>query len=446
MDVAGHADRIIEIRDGGLLSDRLCREPVATAQTQSVVNDASTGRLAGFQRRLAEAFPMALRSMVAHRVRTFLTMLGIIIGIAAVVAVVGLGKGTRLKVLAEISDLGASTLSIFPGRGWGDERADRITTLVVSDADALSAQNYIDSATPQISTSTRVRFGRTSVTANVDGVGQDYFRVNGLTVVRGTGFSAGSVAERRQEAVIDDRAASTLFPGGESPLGKIIMVGPVPVVIIGTVARRVGTPGDKTLQIYLPYTALAGRLLGPATSLAGLTVRIKENVDTVVAERAIVGLMSRRHGTKDFFVFNSDQLRRTMEKTSRTMTLLISSVAVISLIVGGIGVMNIMLVSVTERTREIGLRMAVGARRLDIMLQFLIEAVTICIAGSVLGVGLALGVAAAFGRPGSEFPMVISADAVLAACLVALLIGVFFGFLPARNASRLDPVDALSRE
>jgi macrolide transport system ATP-binding/permease protein len=191
---------------------------------------------------------------------------------------------------------------------------------------------------------------------------------------------------------------------------------------------------------------LNGRLLGAATSLAGLTVRVADGIDTSVAERAIVGLMTRRHGAKDFFVFNSDQLRKALTRTSQTMTLLISSVAVISLIVGGIGVMNIMLVSVTERTREIGLRMAVGARRLDIMLQFLIESVTICIAGSILGVALALGVGLAFGGQGSDFPMIFSLNSVIAACFTALLIGLVFGFLPARNASRLDPVDALSRE
>ncbi|OKH88120.1 MacB family efflux pump subunit [Thalassospira sp. TSL5-1] len=445
MEVAAHADRIIEIRDGQVLTDRRCRESVCDAASYSFASLGSVGLLSGFHRRFAEAFPMALRSMAAHRVRTFLTMLGIIIGIAAVVAVVGLGEGTRQKVLAEISEFGASTLSIYPGRGWDDERADSITTLVVSDAEALAAQNYIDSVTPLVSTSTRIRFGRTSMSANIDGVGQDYFRVNGLRIVRGAGFSADSIAGRRQEAVIDDRAASRLFPGGESPIGKVIMVDLVPVVIIGTVAQRSGMSG-KTLQIYLPYTAVTGRLLGAATSLAGLIVRISDNVDTVVAERAIVGFMSRRHGTQDFFVFNSDQLRRIMQKTSGTMTLLISSVAVISLVVGGIGVMNIMLVSVTERTREIGLRMAVGARRMDIMLQFLIEAVTICIAGSLLGIGLALVAATAFGGQDSQFPMIISINAIFFACLSALAIGVVFGFLPARNASRLDPVDALSRE
>ena len=445
MEVAAHADRIIEIRDGLVLSDKRCRATAIDAPSPSFVNSEPVGVLAGFHRRFSEAFPMALRSLAAHRVRTFLTMLGIIIGIAAVVSVVGLGEGTRQRVLAEISELGASTLSIFPGHGWDDERVDSIRTLVVSDAEALSAQNYIDSVTPLVSTSTRIRVGRSSMSANIDGVGADYFRVNGLRIVRGNGFSADSIAERRQEAVIEERAVSTLFPGNQSPLGKIVMIDRLPVVIIGTVTSRSGMSG-KTLQMYLPYTAVAGRLLGAATSLAGLTVRISDNIDTIIAERAIVGLLTRRHGTQDFFVFNSDQLRRILEKTSQKMTLLISSVAVISLIVGGIGVMNIMLVSVTERTGEIGLRMAVGARSIDIMLQFLIEAVTICIAGSFLGVGLAFATAIAFGGEDSQFPMIISFDAILFACLVALLIGLAFGFLPARNASRLDPVVALSRE
>ena len=445
MNVAGHADRVIELRDGLVLSDRRTRDTAVVAPS-ALGASKPAGMMAGFRRRLAEAFPMALRSMAAHRVRTFLTMLGIIIGIAAVVAVVGLGEGSRQKVLAQISELGASTLSVYPGRDWGDERAATITTLNVSDADALSAQTYIDSVTPLVSTVARVRVGRISANANVNGVGENYFRVNGLKLLRGHGFSSESVAERRQEAVLDDRAAGALFPGGESPLGQTITIDRVPVVVIGVIARSSGMSGDKSLQVYLPYTSVTGRLLGPATSLAGLTVRIADKVDTSIAERAIVGLLTRRHGLQDFFVFNSDQLRKTLENTSRTMTLLISSVAIISLVVGGIGVMNIMLVSVTERTREIGLRMAVGARRIDIMLQFLIEAVTICIAGSILGVGLALGIAAIFGRPGSEFAMIISLDAILAACLVALLIGLVFGFLPARNASRLDPVEALSRE
>ncbi|WP_149760595.1 MacB family efflux pump subunit [Neomesorhizobium albiziae] len=446
MEVAGHADRIIEIRDGVILSDRRTRDQKTDAQALTFHDGRPVGALSAFRHRLAEALPMAIRSMAAHRVRTFLTMLGIIIGIAAVVAVVGIGEGTRQKVLAEISELGASTLAILPGSHWGDERSSSITTLVVSDADALAAQTYVDSVTPEVQTSAKIRFGRISVAADVIGVGQDYFRVNGLKRLKGSFFSAETISERRQEAVIDDRTAATLFPGGESPLGKIFMIGRVPIVTIGVSARPSSSSGGRSLQVYLPFTGMTGRLLGAGTSLAALTVRVADSVDTTVAERAVVGLMTRRHGTKDFFVFNSDQVRKTIERISQKMSLLISSVAVISLVVGGIGVMNIMLVSVTERTREIGLRMAVGARRIDIMLQFLIEAVTICIAGSILGVALALGIATVLGGPGSKFPMIITANAIVAACLVALWIGLTFGFLPARNASRLDPVDALSRE
>ncbi|MFJ1311457.1 MacB family efflux pump subunit [Agrobacterium sp. P15N1-A] len=446
MEVASHTDRIIEIRDGLILSDRRIHDPSPVGFAPPFDDSSALGVLTGFQRRLTEAFPMALRSMAAHRLRTFLTMLSIIIGIAAVVAVAGLGEGSRQKVLAQISQLGASTLAIFPGRYWGDERAANITTLVASDAAALAAQNYVDSVTPEVSTSGKLRVGRISVNANVNGIGSSYFQVNGRSFVRGATFSKKSVAERRQEVIIDDRVATALFPDGASPLGQVMMIDRMPVIVVGVVARRSGMGADKTLQVYLPYTGLTGRLLGPATSLTSLTVRIDDKIDTAVAERAIVGLMTRRHGTKDFFIFNSDQMRRTIEGASQTMALLISLVALIALIVGGIGVMNIMLVSVTERTREIGLRMAVGARRIDILLQFLIEAVMICIAGSILGVGLALGVAGLLGGAGGQFPMVISIPAILAACLVALAIGLLFGFLPARNASRLDPVDALSRE
>lgn len=443
-EIAKHADRVIEISDGSIISDRRTHEREPTIPILPAARRRQVSPLTSFWRRLADAFPMALRSMAAHRVRTFLTMLGIVIGIAAVVTVVGIGEGTRQKVLSQISDLGASTLSIYPGQDWGDERAASITTLVVSDAEALSAQSYIDSVTPLVSASSRIRFGRMTVSATINGVGQDYFRVNGLKVVQGRAFSGESVSERRQEAVIDDKTARALFQGNESAIGKTIMIDLMPAVVIGTVAR-VGSNG-KSLEVYLPYTTVTARLLGPATSLAGMTIRIADTVDTVVAERAIVGLMTRRHGTRDFFVFNNDQMRKTLESASRTMALLISSVAVISLIVGGIGVMNIMLVSVTERTKEIGLRMAVGARRIDIMLQFLIEAVTICIAGSILGVCLALGVAFILGGPGSEFPIILSTNAILAACLVSLLIGIVFGFLPARNAARLDPVYALARD
>lgn len=447
LQIAETADRVIEISDGRVRADRNLRAtdvrvPARTTSPAPV----PAGRGAQLRRRLADAIPMALRSMAAHRVRTALTMLGIVIGIAAVVSVVGLGEGSRRKVLAQISELGASTLSVFPGRGWDDEKAATITSLVVADAEALAAQSYVGAVTPWISGVARVQSDHASVSVNVNGVGEEYFRVNGLKMLQGRRFLADSIAERRQEVVLDDRTAATLFPRKERPIGRVLMVERMAAVVVGVVARPRSAFSDKSLQLYMPYTCAAGRLAGPGTSLAGLTVRVRDGVDTAFAERAVVGLLQRRHGLKDFFVFNSDQLRKTLESASRSMSLLISAVAVIALIVGGIGVMNIMLVSVSERTREIGLRMAVGARRLDILLQFLIESICICVAGSFAGIAVALGVRAVAGGVEGDFPMVISAGAILAACLVALVIGLAFGFLPARNAARLEPVDALSRE
>ncbi|QND62383.1 MacB family efflux pump subunit [Mesorhizobium huakuii] len=445
MEIASHADRIIEIREGVILSDRRTRDR-KTDGPPALHDSRPVGSLSAFRRRLVEAFPMAIRSMATDRVRTFLTMLSIIIGIAAVVTAFGFGEGARQELLRQLGGFGASTLEISPGRHFGDKGASSIKALVVSDADALADQSYVDSVTPEVRTSAQIRFGHTSVAATVTGVGQDYLKVNALKLLKGSFFSAEAITERSQEAVINDRMAATLFPNDESPLGNILLIGRVPVVIIGVFAPPPALRFDSSPKILLPYTAVKGRLEGAGPSLHALTVRVADSVDTTVAERAVVGLMTRRHGTKDFTVFNQDQWRKSVEHTSQTMWQLTSSLAAISLVVGGIGVMNMMLITVTERTREIGLRMAVGARRIDIMLQFLIEAVTMCIAGSILGVALALGIATVLGEPGSEFPIIISVKAIVAACAVALWMGLTFGFLPARNASRLNPVDALSRD
>ncbi|MES0139433.1 MacB family efflux pump subunit [Mesorhizobium sp. M0016] len=444
MAVAGHADRIIEIREGVILSDRRTRDQ-KTDGPPAFHDSKPAPTLSALRRRLVEAFPMAIRSMATERVRTFLTMLSITIGIAAVVAAVGFGEGARQHLLDQFGGFAASTLVISPGRDWEDKGASSIKTLVASDADALAEQPYVDSVTPEVPTSAQIRFGHISVTATIRGVGQDYVKVNALKLVKGSFFSAEAVFERRQEAVINDRMAATLFPNEESPLGNIFLIGRVPVVVIGIFSPPPAFQFNS-LEVLLPYTTVKGRLESTDSSFDALRLRVVDSVDTIVAERAVVDLITRRHGTKDFTVANYDQWRKSLERASQIMWQLTSSLAAISLGVGGLGVMNMMLISVTERTREIGLRMAVGARRIDIMLQFLIEAVTMCIAGSILGVALALGIATAFGGPGSEFPMIISAKAIFAACAVALCIGLTFGFLPARNAARLNPVDALSRD
>jgi len=219
----------------------------------------------------------------------------------------------------------------------------------------------------------------------------------------------------------------------------------VPVRVVGvTKAQESAFSMGDNLNVWVPYTTAMRRLLGQ-NYLRSITVRVKDDVPSVVAEKGITAVLAQRHGAQDFFARNSDSIRQTIESTTQTMTLLISSIAVISLIVGGIGVMNIMLVSVTERTQEIGVRMAVGARQGDILRQFLIEAVLVCLLGGILGIALALGIGQIFKQVGGTFQMMYSTTSIVMAFGVSSLIGVVFGFLPARNAARLDPVDALSR-
>ncbi len=470
--VAANANRIIEIRDGSIIDDRRTdrqsaennennnsnnNDSSATPTEQSarqLQHDASSNTparsasrpLFGFFDRFKEAALMATRAMLAHRTRTFLTMLGIIIGIASVVSVVALGEGSRQKILEDISSMGTNTIDIFPGKGWGDRRASSIRTLTAADAEVLAQQPYVDSVTPRVSTAVTVRLGNNSVSAQVQGVGEQYFQVKGISMDLGKQFDRQAVNEYAQEAVIDPNTRKTLFGENTNPIGQVIMLGNVPVRIIGVSKAQSSAFGnDENLNIWVPYTTVLSRMLGQ-TYVRNITVRVSDSVSSQAAEQGITKILTQRHGTQDFYISNSDTIRQTIESTTRTITLLVSMIAVISLIVGGIGVMNIMLVSVTERTQEIGVRMAVGARQSDIMQQFLIEAVMVCLLGGLLGVGLALAIGAIFDHFVKDFSMAFSLTSIIAAFTCSTLIGMIFGFLPAKNAAKLDPVVALSRE
>jgi macrolide transport system ATP-binding/permease protein len=448
MEVAEHCQRIIEIRDGVITGDRSGagaglaeQSPLPISQRQhedgfSAVMDS-----------LNEAFRMALLAMNAHRMRTFLTMLGIIIGIASVVCVVALGEGSRQKVLANISSIGTNTLEIMPGTGFGDMRSGAVRTLTVSDASALAKQAYTDSVTPSVSTSATLRYGNTAASGTVNGVGEQYFRVRGLTLDNGRLFDADDVTALAQATVIDQNTLTTFFDGKtQNALGKVLLLGDVPVRVVGVLKKSTGFgPNTDSVNVYVPYTAVNARMLG-TTTLRSVTLRVKDTTESSTAESAVTTLLTQRHGAKDFFIINTDQIRQTITATTATLTILISVIAVISLVVGGIGVMNIMLVSVTERTSEIGVRMAVGARQRDILQQFLIEAVLVCLMGGVLGILAALCFGAVFALFSTDFTLVYSPASIVAAVLCSTLIGVVFGYLPARNAARLDPVTALARD
>jgi macrolide transport system ATP-binding/permease protein len=451
-NVAKNATRIIEISDGNIISDlpnvpETNDEPLEKQELQPAIKKRTPAWRSAADR-LSEAFRMALLAMNAHRMRTFLTMLGIIIGIASVVSVVALGNGSQKQILENISSLGTNTITVYQGRGFGDNsRSAQVKTLVPADATALSEQPYVDGVSPTVSSSVTARFKDTEASATVNGVSADYFYVKGLTFASGQPFDQESVTEQSQDVVIDDNTKKTFFSDGTDPVGQVILLGSVPSRIIGVVEAQTGMMGNNdSLNVYLPYSTVMSRMLGQA-NVRSIIVRVKDEYPSAAAENAILNLLVQRHGAQDVFTQNSDSIRETIQQTTQTMTLLVSAIAVISLVVGGIGVMNIMLVSVTERTQEIGVRMAVGARQSDILQQFLIEAVLVCILGGILGVLLSLGIGQIISHfAGDTFQMAYSTTSIAAAFICSSMIGIVFGFIPARNAAQLNPVDALSRE
>ncbi|MEZ9781143.1 MacB family efflux pump subunit [Vibrio cyclitrophicus] len=476
--IAASAERVIEISDGEIVSDirsdasndsastecsttahsAVASSKVVSSTVASSVTDDSSTRIEEKQSTnkpiskpfsaqwfsVVEAFKMSLSAMGSHRLRTFLTMLGIIIGIASVVSVVAIGNGSQAQVLSRMASMGTNTIEIKPGSGLGDRRAGRVRTLTASDANALTNLSFVDSVTPTVRVNVAVRYGNEAVTAEVQGVGPDYFRVRGFDVAQGQLFDDGSIDALEQVAVIDNNTLNDLFPDGEA-LGKVIFLGRLPVRIIAvTEAREMAFGNSDALNVWLPYSTVNSRIYSQ-NYVNDITVRVSDEVSSTAAEQAIINLIKMRHGVEDFFTVNTDTVRENIEQTSSTMTLLISAIAFISLVVGGIGVMNIMLVSVTERTREIGIRMAVGARQADILRQFLIEAVLVCLCGGALGIGLAYAVGLIVSSTSSGLSMIYSTNSIIAAFICSTLIGVLFGFLPARNAAKLNPVDALSR-
>lgn len=451
MSVAQKAERIIEISDGEILSDRPIKPTeLAKGRADDVATEVFSTRKIGIIRsfldRFHEAFRMALLSMNAHRMRTFLTMLGVIIGIAAVVSMVALGNGTQKQILENINSLGSNTLNIYAGKSFADMRSGKVTTLVDSDAVALSQQPYADGVTPTVTTSTTVRYGSLESNVTVYGVSDQYFAAQGAKLVEGKFFDAESVLARTTELVIEKQAVTTLFPDThDSPIGQVVLVGKVPTRIVGVIELQQMGPKSDTLQFYLPYTTVQTRFLGNNT-VRSITLKVADNVDSRLAEEAVKRFLIMRHGAEDFFIRNSDEFREQVMASTRVLTLLVASIAFISLLVGGIGVMNIMLVTVSERINEIGVRMAVGARQSDILQQFLIESILVCLIGGALGILFGLSVGWIFAVSGAPFKLVYSTGSIMIAFIFSTLIGIGFGFLPARNASKLDPVAALSRD
>ncbi|AAP95897.1 macrolide ABC transporter permease/ATP-binding protein MacB [[Haemophilus] ducreyi] len=391
----------------------------------------------------AESFFMAFNMMMAHKIRTFLTMLGIIIGIIAVVFVIALGEGTKKKVLDEFSSLGNNTIDIFPGK-WGDE-SDNVHTLNMEDLELLYQQPYVQRATPVLLHIAKARYLNKTMRSLINGVSHDFFMLKNYQLVTGRLFDQNDLTLSQPVGVIDKKSAKLLFDM-DDPINKIIFIDDIPLSIIGVVeSSSLQQNSGKEILIWIPHSTMATRILNQSY-IQQISVQLQPNVSPLKSDKAIIDLLTIKHGQKDFYTFSSSRFLQSLNKTTQALTLMISSIAFISLIVGGIGIMNIMLVSVIERTKEIGIRIAVGAKERDIRFQFLIESTMVSLIGGCIGVGCALLFGGLFSLAETSIKIQFTLSSFLIAFLCSSMIGIVFGYFPARNAAKLRPVDALSRE
>lgn len=452
--VAAYAHRIVEFADGRIVSDLPAAEsrptslaaestPILARDEAEAPNESEAAPWA----RLAEAGRMAVLALLTHRLRTALTLLGIVIGIISVVTMVALGEAAHRFLADDLQGLTTNTLEIYPGKDWGDPDQLGIRTLVASDVEALRRQSYVKEASPIVAQSTLLRYRALGGSGSVKGVSGGYFAAVGLPIEQGATFDRSDIDRQAQVVVIDDNVKRRFF-GSTNPLGATIYVGKLPFIVIGVTGHNYQqeSRGGARLNVWVPYTTASARLLG-RSHLDSIVVALRDGEAPQLAEDRMTPLMTKRHRVKDFMVFNLAERIRSGVVLFETMSLLLAAIGVVSLTVGGVGVMNIMLVSVAERSHEIGVRVAVGARQSDIRSQFLIESVLVCLIGAALGVALSyiVCVVAGYFLP-PKWEMWLSPSAVTAAVVSATVTGVIFGYAPARNAARLDPVEALVRD
>ena len=444
-NIAAEAGRVVTLADGRVVSD-------TGGDGESFAPLSATGPLEGIPERVTgaladagEAVKMALRSLRANLFRSLLTLLGIVIGVGSVVAMLAIGDGAKREVLTRIQALGTNLLVVRPGapnlRGSGGA----IATLTSDDALEIAKLDNVRAAVPELGGGVTARFGNADYQTAATATSEMYPLARDWPMASGIFFGAGEVKSYVPVAALGRTVVDNLFPPGFDPVGAYVLINNIPFQVIGVMAAKGATPfgSDMDDVVFVPLTTGSLRLFG-IRHLRAIVVQVEDVTAIDETQARIHSVLLARHRLVDFQIRNLAAFLETAAQTQTTLTLLLGSIAAISLLVGGIGVMNIMLVSVTERTREIGIRMATGARAWNIMLQFITEALVVCAVGGVLGVlgGLATALTAeSFGRP-----IVLSLPPVLLAFGCAFATGIVSGFMPARKAANLDPVVALSAE
>lgn len=400
-------------------------------------------------------FKIALRALANNKLRAFLTMLGIIIGVASVIAMLAIGQGSKKSIQQQISEMGSNMIMIHPGaemRGGVRQDPSAMQTLKLENYEKLSEEcTYLSGISPNVSSSGQLVAGANNYPSSVSGVSMDYLTIRQLTVEQGEMFTENDIRTAAKVCVIGKTIVDNLFPDGSDPIGKVIRCNQIPFRVIGVLkSKGYNSMGmDQDDVVLAPYSTVMKRLLAQ-TYLSGIFASALTEDMTDEAVDEITTILRREHKLKetdddDFTIRTQQELSSMLNTTTDLMSTLLACIAGISLVVGGIGIMNIMYVSVTERTREIGLRMSVGARGVDILSQFLIEAILISITGGLIGVIIGCG-ASFMIKTIAHWPVFIQPWSVLLSFLVCTVTGVFFGWYPAKKAADLDPIDALRYE
>ncbi|MEE0146922.1 MAG: ABC transporter permease [Segatella copri] len=406
-------------------------------------------------------FKIALRAIAANKMRSFLTALGIIIGIAAVITMLAIGQGSKASIKANIAEMGSNMIMISPGadmRGGVRQDASSMETLKQADYESIKEDcNYISAISPTVNSSGQWIYGNNNTQSSIYGVNQDYLSIRQLKVADGEMFTDTDIKAAAKVCILGQTVVDYLFPDGSDPIGKIVRFNSIPFRVVGVLQKKgYNSMGmDQDDLVLAPYTTVMKRILAQ-TYLGGIVCSAITEEASQPAQDQISEILRRNHKLKDatetteadeddFNIRSQEEISSMMNSTMSTITILLGSVAGISLLVGGIGIMNIMYVSVTERTREIGLRMSVGARGIDILNQFLIEAILLSVTGGIIGVILGVSLSLSL-NAFLHIATQIEPWSIIMSFAVCTFTGVFFGWYPAKKAARLDPIEAIRYE